>query len=107
MESPALKISFLLKRQILKMPVSTFPRKVFVVSPPSLEVWREATAAGVKILSSVEAVVPMIHSYSGLRPAKKNELGITKVQKKNVEPHKEELPVPVMEKSHLQKNRIK
>jgi len=78
-----------------------FPAKVFVISPPSLDVWREATAAGVKVISSVEAVVPMIHSYSGLRPAKKKVFGITKVQKANLEPEKEELPVPVRGKSSL------
>ncbi|OPX93876.1 MAG: Septum site-determining protein MinD [Pelotomaculum sp. PtaB.Bin104] len=75
--------------------------KVFVVSPPSLDVWRAATMAGVTVLSSVEAVVPKIHSYSGLRQTKGNGIGITNLKKINIRPEKEEPPVPVREKPQL------
>jgi len=52
------------------------PARVFVISPPDLDVWREATEAGVTVLSSVEKVASKLHSYRGLPPAKKNALTI-------------------------------
>ncbi|OPX94133.1 MAG: CobQ/CobB/MinD/ParA nucleotide binding domain protein [Pelotomaculum sp. PtaB.Bin104] len=84
-----------------------FPARVFVIRPPSLEVWQAATMAGVTVLSNVEAVVPKIYSYSGLRPPEKNGFGITKVREKIIEPEQKKLPVPVKEKSPIPQGQSK
>ncbi|MFZ5642560.1 MAG: AAA family ATPase [Bacillota bacterium] len=71
------------------------PARVYVISTPSLEVWRAATESGVTVLSSIEAVADKIYPNVWSRRSKRTVLRTLLKPQNDATPESENLEEPI------------